>query len=377
MTRSLGLRIMMTTDAVGGVWTYATALSAALADRGADVTLVTMGPAPRPDQRSMVHDKVDVIETDLALEWQDPEAEDIGRARRKLRELETQLRPHVIHLNSYREATFGWIAPVIVAAHSCVNSWGRACNDSEWLREPRWRRYSELVAAGLDAATAWVCPSAAHRAAVDEIYHPSRAGAVIWNGIAAALQPEPKHNVILAAGRMWDKAKGLSTLVETANNEAADNQPGDEVRWPILVAGEAGQHEAGSIQFLGDLPQADLHRLMRRAAIFASPALYEPFGLAVLEAASARCALVLSDIPSFRELWDHAALFVPPGDSDQLGAAFDPLIQDETLRLDLQSAALTRAKTYSLTRMVDGYQQLYSALRGAAACGPRSMGAVA
>ena len=367
MTRSLGLRIMMTTDAVGGVWTYATALSAALADRGADITLVTMGPAPRPDQRSMVHQRVDVIETDLALEWQDPEAEDIGRARRKLRELEVQLRPHVLHLNSYREAIFGWIAPVIVAAHSCVNSWGRACDDSEWLREPRWCRYSELVAAGLDATTAWVCPSAAHRAAVAEIYHPSRAGAVLWNGITTPLQPEPKQNVILAAGRMWDKAKGLSTLAKTAN----------KVSWPILVAGDAGKHEAGSIQFLGGLPQADLHRLMRRAAIFASPALYEPFGLAALEAASAGCALVLSDIPSFRELWDHAALFVPPGDSGRLGAAFDSLIGDERLRLDLQSAARTRAKTYSLTRMVDGYQQLYSALRGAAASGPRSMGAVA
>ena len=38
---------------------------------------------------------------------------------------------------------------------------------------------------------------------------------------------------------------------------------------------------------------------MSRAAIFFSPALYEPFGLGVLEAAARGCALVLADIPSF------------------------------------------------------------------------------
>ncbi len=46
------------------------------------------------------------------------------------------------------------------------------------------------------------------------------------------------------------------------------------------------------------------------ATVFASMARYEPFGLAVLEAAQAGMRLVLSDIPTFRELWDGAAIFV-------------------------------------------------------------------
>ena len=52
--------------------------------------------------------------------------------------------------------------------------------------------------------------------------------------------------------------------------------------------------------------------------IFVSVARYEPFGLAVLEAAQAGCALVLSDIPTFRELWGGAALFVPANDDRAL-----------------------------------------------------------
>ena len=47
---------------------------------------------------------------------------------------------------------------------------------------------------------------------------------------------------------------------------------------------------------------------------------YEPFGLAVLEAAQAGMRLVLSDIPSFRELWDGAATFVASRRADLLPA---------------------------------------------------------
>lgn len=365
MNRSLGLRIMMTTDAVGGVWTYATGLSAALTERGADVALVTMGPAPRADQRAIVHERVSLIETDLALEWQDPEADNIGQARRTLRELESRLRPDVVHLNSYREATFGWIAPVLVTAHSCVTTWAHACNDCDWLSSPQWQRYGELVAAGLEAAAAWVCPSAAHGHLVEQIYRPSRSGRVVWNGIPAALQPEQKLELILAAGRMWDKAKGLATLAKAAG----------QINWPVLVAGDAPPQGSTSLQSVGNLPQADLHQLMRRAAIFVSPALYEPFGLAVLEAASAGCALVLADIPSFRELWNDAALFVPAGDVDRWAEALNLLVWNGPHRAALQGAAFERSHTYALTHTTDNYLQLYAELTSADRGQP--MGAVA
>jgi hypothetical protein len=73
MTHLLDMKIFMTADAVGGVWTYATTLCSALAQAGADVHLATLGPAPRRDQRSELAGwGVELIETDLALEWQDP-----------------------------------------------------------------------------------------------------------------------------------------------------------------------------------------------------------------------------------------------------------------------------------------------------------------
>ena len=66
---------------------------------------------------------------------------------------------------------------------------------------------------------------------------------------------------------------------------------------------------------LGRLERRRMSRVsLPRSRSSCRRARYEPFGLAVLEAAQAGCALVLSDIPTFRELWNGAAQFVPPGD---------------------------------------------------------------
>jgi glycosyltransferase involved in cell wall biosynthesis len=82
----------------------------------------------------------------------------------------------------------------------------------------------------------------------------------------------------------------------------------------------------------------------------------------VLEAAMAGCALVLSDIPTFRELWNGAALFVDPTDSGSLRGALAQLCADRGKRLRLQYAAYARALHFSLERMTKSYLELYQRL---------------
>jgi glycogen(starch) synthase len=94
--------------------------------------------------------------------------------------------------------------------------------------------------------------------------------------------------------------------------------------------------------------------------VFAHPARYEPFGLVALEAALAGCALALGDIPTLRELWDGAALFVTPGDPDSLAQAIDRLIADSRLRRQLAAAALARAAAYDADAMARDYLDLYA-----------------
>ena len=93
---------------------------------------------------------------------------------------------------------------------------------------------------------------------------------------------------------------------------------------------------------------------LARGPIFVSLARYEPFGLAVLEAAQAGCALILSDIATFRELWDGAATFVAPDDPAQAVAALERLAADAEARAASGEAARARAARYSAEGMTDG-----------------------
>jgi glycosyltransferase involved in cell wall biosynthesis len=116
------------------------------------------------------------------------------------------------------------------------------------------------------------------------------------------------------------------------------------------------------LQPLGTLSRRELATWHGRAAIYALPARYEPFGLSVLEAALCGCALVLGDIDSMRELWDGAALFARPGDTAGLRATLARLIEDRQERERLAERARERALGLDLTRTGRAYLTLYEGL---------------
>jgi len=91
----------------------------------------------------------------------------------------------------------------------------------------------------------------------------------------------------------------------------------------------------------------------------------------VLEAGLSRCALVLGDIPSLRESWDEAALFVAPGDPESLRAALLRLIEDPALLQAMGRKALQRARRFTPARMAAAYVAAYRQLtEGAAVAAP-------
>jgi glycosyltransferase involved in cell wall biosynthesis len=149
-----------------------------------------------------------------------------------------------------------------------------------------------------------------------------------------------------------------------------------DLPWPVEVAGDApapglvrGVAPGGALRHLGRLTPARLHGLMAGSEIFAAPARYEPFGLAVLEAALMGCALVLGNVPTLVELWGDAARFVAPDDPDALRGTLMDLIGDPAARRRLQAAARRRARAYSRRMMTVGYLEAYAGLR-APATGP-------
>lgn len=347
-------RVLMTTDCVGGVFTYATTLARELGRRGIEVHLATMGPEMNAEQRRIVRDltSVKVHESTFALEWMDSPWDDVARAGDWLRSLEKQLAPDIVHLNGYAHAPIGFRAPVVVAAHSCVLSWWRAVHGENAPR--RYAKYRQAVERGLASASAVIAITAGFRDALELHYGPLSNVVVVHNGAPRiALESVEKEPAILAAGRIWDDAKNIGALVRVA----------PRVRWRVRVAGWESE-DAPNVVALGLLSRTALHREMARAAVFAAPAKYEPFGLCPLEAALHACALVLGDIDTLREIWGAAALFVPPCDEEALAHALDVLAKDPALRAEMGVRARTRAERFTAARMTNRTLDVYRRSKG-------------
>jgi glycogen(starch) synthase len=361
--RDRPLRILMTTDAVGGVWQYAMTLAEALGAERAEVYLALMGPPPSAAQRAQADRLANLrlVRGDFRLEWMAEAERDVARAGTWLLDLAAEARPDVVHLNGYAHAALRWPAPAIVVAHSCVLSWWQAVHGT--MPPAAWDGYARRVSLGLARADRVVAPTRAMLSALAEHYGLPRGGHVIPNGcFLERLAAGTKENFVLAAGRLWDEGKNLRALDAAAA----------KLSWPVCVAGDPRHPEGRRVRpraarLLGMLAPSVLAGWMARASIYALPARYEPFGLSVLEAAASGCALVLGDIPSLRELWQDAALFVPPEDSDALAETIATLIAAPERRSALASAAQRRSRHYSATAMAQGYAELYQELASAQA----------
>lgn len=351
-------RVLMTADTVGGVWTYALELARGYARHGIQTILATMGRPLSAEQRRAAFQipELQIHQSEYQLEWMDDPWDDVARAGDWLLELEGRTLPDVVHLNGYAHAVLPWQAPTVVVAHSCVYSWWEAVHSQ--VPPERYAKYHASVSAGLDAATRVVAPTHAMFSALTRHYGPVSNGCVIHNGITRSLCERPqKRPLVLAAGRLWDEAKNLAPLADVA----------PRLQWPIYLAGE-NVHPAGhavnfsSVTQLGLLSADEMQGWYGRASIYALPAKYEPFGLSVLEAALHGCALVLGDIPSLRETWGSAAVFVRPDDRRELADAVNALAEDGWLRANMAQRAHVRARRYTPDAMVASYLALYQEL---------------
>jgi glycosyltransferase involved in cell wall biosynthesis len=257
----------------------------------------------------------------------------------------------IVHLNAYAPAAAPFGVPVVVVAHSCVLSWHMAVRGRPAGTE--WSSYASALRAGIAAADAVVAPTAAMLADIERLYEPQGERLVIPNGRAArALRPLNKQPYVLGVGRAWDEAKNVGAL----------DRVSPQLDWPVLVAGAIGGTPLRNTHQLGQMAERDLHALFASGAIFASPVRYEPFGLAALEAGLAGCALVLGDLPSLREVWGEAAIFVDPLDDGELVLALQALIADPTQRTRYGRRARRRAQKYPSERMGASYLDLYRRL---------------
>ena len=365
-----GLRVLIETDTVGGVWTFALDLAASLRDVGHRPHLAALGPGDVRSSSRLAEAKSRGVPASFLpsrLEWEP------GVTPADLRRSLDWLRSHdadVAHLCHYAHAA-GWSGcPCVLTAHSDVATWWRAVHGED--PPPQYDAYRADLTAALVGVDAVATPTHAYAASLlqlapegrgtgfQPVVRPRQAGSlshavrgplgetIIPNGRSLpATRPTVTRAGVLAVGRLWDEGKNVRVLAE-----AADRAPLD-----LTLVGP-GPAPAG-VAHLGELDADAVRQAMTAAVAFANPALYEPFGLAALEAAQCGCALILSDLPTHREVWADAAVFLDPRDPAAWAEALRAVTTDLALAGDLAARAAARAARYAPAATARAYADLY------------------
>jgi glycosyltransferase involved in cell wall biosynthesis len=346
-------RLLMTVDAVGGVWRYALDLARTLAEGGDSIVLAGVGPEPSPEQQEEAR-------TVATLRWLRTPPDWITRREAELDGLPAELaglvRDHaidVVHLNAPTQAAgLDLPCPVVAVSHSCVVTWLHAVKGQVAAGDWAWQATRNRR--GFDAASTVVAPSHAHAQMLEACYGPIERLTVVGNAVRRKSMKGMRENMVFAAARWWDDGKNAAVLDEAAAL----------VRRPILAAGSLTGPDGQRARFshvvaLDAVAPDEVRRLMARAGLFVSPSVYEPFGLAALEAAAAGTPLLLADIATYRELWAGAAVFFPPRDASALAAAIERLSRDERERRRLGRAAARRAERFSTARQAAAMRYIY------------------
>lgn len=259
------MRVLLTTDTIGGMWTFTGELTKQLLAMGHSVALVSLGRSPSRAQqqwcasvRSRYSKRFRFEASSVALEWMaDNDSAFVGALPALLRVARAFV-PDLIHSNQFCFGALPVSAPVLITAHSDVLSWSQACRPrglepSAWLEQ-----YVSLVQSGLDGAAAVVAPTRWMLQALLQHFSFARPTHVILNGRDL---PEPASLPRLvqavSVGRMWDEAKNLELLTRLKTS------------MPILVAGDEQFETAsvgaamGQVQLLGTLAEREIFDLFR------------------------------------------------------------------------------------------------------------------
>jgi glycosyltransferase involved in cell wall biosynthesis len=357
------MRVLLTTDTVGGVWTFTRELAVGLLQLGNEVALVSFGGFPSREQtrwcramRTRYGGAFRFDSSPAPLEWMPANDLAYVGAEPLLLRVADEFLPQLLHSNQFCFGSLPLAIPRLVTAHSDVLSWASACRPEGLDVSPWLTQYRILVNRGLEAADAVVAPT---QWMLRELHchFPIRCEShVILNGrsIDGSAANQTRALQAVCAGRLWDEAKNVAILSEL------------DCPLPIVIAGSASQESlqapkfSPNVTFAGKLDEEDLLALFGKSSVYVATSIYEPFGLAPLEAALCGCAIVANDIASLREVWaDGAQYFENP---DALNRVLTELSESQMLLERCRRASLQRAMRFTRDRMVTSYLALYNNL---------------
>lgn len=153
--------------------------------------------------------------------------------------------------------------------------------------------------------------------------------------ILAVSSMDPRKNferLVNAFQKIEDKSVKLYIIgmsFKAFNTPDLQNLVSDNVHLPGYISDEA------------------LQDMYQNALLSVYPSLYEGFGLPPLESMTYGCPAINSDIPALREVSEDAAMYVDPYDEEDIARKINELLENESLRKELQLKGLEQIKKYS------------------------------
>lgn len=137
----------------------------------------------------------------------------------------------------------------------------------------------------------------------------------------------------------------------------------------VLVGGSGSDHRLNDraarlgirnrVRTLGRVSHDHLRALYHLSSVLLHLALYEGFGLPVLEAMRVGLPVVTSNLGAMRELGEGSARLVNPLDQGEVAETLAQVLADDSLRRRMVAAGLRRAEKLTWERMVEGTTETY------------------
>ncbi|MCI0543157.1 MAG: glycosyltransferase family 4 protein [Actinobacteria bacterium] len=180
---------------------------------------------------------------------------------------------------------------------------------------------------------------------------------VVPNGVhteSFLIRMERMPNRVCFLGRD-EPRKGLDVLLG-AWPEIRDRVPEAEL---LVMGADRGPRDDGVI-YLGRVSREEKSRVLVSSQVFVAPNTGgESFGIVLIEAMAAGCAVVCSDLEAFRDVVGPAARVFPVGDRTRLASEVVDLLLDHEPARALGEHGRTMARAYDWEVVGDRYRAVY------------------
>jgi glycosyltransferase involved in cell wall biosynthesis len=176
-------------------------------------------------------------------------------------------------------------------------------------------------------------------------------------GTVGELTPLKGHEDFLRAAARISKQIGDCHFIIAGIDHLPDRK--NEAQIERLIDELKLRDQVRRVEWLDDLAQ-----LYCALDVFVSASHTESFGLSIVEAMASRTAVVATETEGAREIirLGETGLLSPVGNPDELAAAIQSLLNDETTRLRIAKAAERDvAERFNVARMIDETEKIYQA----------------